>query len=87
MENIKNTNGSAESAQSYLDKGNTLYDQGDYEAAILAYDKALDLNPNLPSAYFKRGYVKYEIGQYSEAISDYDEAIRLDPNHTTAYNI
>ena len=86
MENTNNTNGNVESAESYLDKGNALSDQGDYESAISAYDKALDLNPNLAVAYFKRGFAKDEIGQHFEAISDYDAAIRLNPNYAMLDN-
>ena len=86
MENINNTDSNAESAESHLDKGNTLYDQGDYESAISEYDKALNLNRNLADAYFKRGAAKDEIGQYFEAISDYTEAIRLNPDDAKAYN-
>ena len=58
MGSINNANGTVESAENYLNKGNTLLDQEDYESAILAYDKALDLNPDLADAYFKRGFAK-----------------------------
>ena len=54
-----------------------LYHQGDYEPAISAYDKALNLNPDLAAACVNRGNAKDKIGQYFEAISDYTEAIRL----------
>ena len=86
MENINNTNGNAESAEIHLDKGNALSDQGDHESAISAYDKALDLNPNLAVAYYNRGIAKGQIEQYREAISDYDAAIRLNPDDADAYN-
>ena len=69
MENINSTNSNAETAENHLDKGDTFSDQGDYESAISAYDKALDLNPNLAVAYFKRGNAKEDIGQHFEAIS------------------
>ena len=58
MENIKNANNITESAESHFDKGNALYNQGDYESAISAYDNALDLNPDLATAYFNRGNAK-----------------------------
>ena len=45
MESTNNANGNVESAESYFNKGNVLLDQKDYKSAILAYDKALALNP------------------------------------------
>ena len=65
MENINNANGNAKSAESHLNKGNALFDQGDYESAISEYDKAINLNPNSAFAYFKRGNAKNKIGPIS----------------------
>ena len=47
------------------------------EDAILAYDEAIHLKPDLAEAYTNRGNVKIELGRHVEAIADYDEAIRL----------
>ena len=52
MENINNANSNVKSAQNYLDKGNALYNQGDYESAISVYDKTITLNPNLAACLF-----------------------------------
>ena len=51
----------------------------DFEA-IVAYNKAIDLNlsgPNLPYAYFNLGNIKARLGQTASAIADYDVAIDL----------
>ena len=89
MKNMNDLNSNAESAESHLDTGSALSDQGDYESAISEYNKALDLNPSLTIAYFtyfKRGNAKDKIELYFEAISDYDAAIRLRLDDAGAYN-
>ena len=61
----------------------------DFEEAIDAYDKAIELNlsgPNLYWAYYNRGNAKTSLDRIEEAIADYDEAIRLNPSFGDAYN-
>ena len=73
---MKNTNGSTGetvSAQDCFNRGNTFYDQKDYQSAISEYNDAIRLNPDFAEAYSRRGA---SIGQRSEAISDFDTAIR-----------
>ena len=53
---MKNTNDSTEEAasvESHLHKGNTLSNQGEYESAILEYNKALERDPNHVEACYK----------------------------------
>ena len=59
---------------------------GDFAEAIAAYNKAIELNPNLAAAYNNRGVAKRNLGQYEAAIADYDAAIRLDSTYVAAYN-
>ena len=55
--------------------------EGDFEGAIEAFDKAINLNPadksQLAEAYIGRGLAKNKLGRREEAIADYDEAKRL----------
>ena len=56
--------------------------------AIVAYNKALDLNlsgPNLPYAYFNLGNVKARLGQTRDALDDYDMAIDLNSSDADFY--
>ena len=45
MDNTKNSIEHPTSAEAYVDRGNKLCDQGDYQAAISDYDEAIRLNP------------------------------------------
>ncbi len=59
-----------------------------FEEAINAYDKAIELNlsgPNLPCAYYNRGNAKDSLGQTEDAIVDYDTAIGLNSSDPIAY--
>ena len=50
------------------------------ESAIAAYDRAIQLKPDMVGAYHNRGNAKGGLGRYEDAIADYDEAIRLKPD-------
>ena len=55
MENIKNTITDPTDAEAYVDRGDELYNQGDYQAAISDYDEAIRINPEYAKAYGNRG--------------------------------
>ncbi|HEX8174225.1 MAG TPA: tetratricopeptide repeat protein [Pyrinomonadaceae bacterium] len=69
----------------YVQKGKTLLSNGNVEAAIASYDKAIELNPALAVAYLQRGYARRQQGSLDKAIADYEKATELDPR-TTANN-
>ena len=56
------------------------------EDAILAYDQAIRLKPDLAEAYTNRGNVKVSLERHDDAIADYDEAIRLKPDDDKTYS-
>jgi tetratricopeptide (TPR) repeat protein len=60
--------------------------KGDNQGAIIAYNEAIRLNPNLAEAYNNRGIVRDELGDKPGAIDDYNLAIQFNPNLAEAYN-
>ena len=59
---------------------------GDYDLAIEAFTKAIELNPNLAMAYSNRGGAYRDKGDYGRAIEDCTTAIELNPNLAMAYS-
>ena len=59
---------------------------GDFEEAITSWDKALELNPNLPQGWHNRGSALAELGRLEEAIASFDQTIALVPNDYQAWN-
>ncbi|GAB4156813.1 MAG: hypothetical protein Fur0046_36740 [Cyanobacteria bacterium J069] len=65
--------------------GVAAFHQGDYPAAIAAFNAAIRENPNSAVAYGDRCLVRIYQREYAEAIADCTQALRLDPRNTEAY--
>jgi len=63
-----------EQASLYSDSGDKKFDNGDYNAAIIEYTKAIEKYPFV-TAFEKRGNAKLKTKDYKGAIADYSEAI------------
>ncbi|OGQ53210.1 MAG: hypothetical protein A3J24_02300 [Deltaproteobacteria bacterium RIFCSPLOWO2_02_FULL_53_8] len=74
------------SAADWYDKGWVYSDAKDYDNAIEAYSKAIELDPDYGSAYNNRGIAYRNKDQLDKAIEDYNKAIYLEPNNAIAYN-
>src|SRR5271169_432109 len=62
----------------YLDSGNTLRNRGDYEGAIKAYRKLLDIDPANVEALSEMGKAYIKVGLLSEAINLLEKAATID---------
>jgi tetratricopeptide (TPR) repeat protein len=60
-------------------------DKNDQDAALLAFDKAIGLDPNDAYAYANRGNAYGKKGEWDRAIEDYTKAIGLDRKYALAY--
>ncbi len=58
--------------------------QGDYDAALRAFDEATKLAPRSPDPYFNRGEIARAVGREDEARRQYLLALELDPNFAPA---
>lgn len=70
---------------SWYSTGNERAKDGDNEDALIAYDKALELDPNHVSAWNNKGIVLYRLKRFEEAIVCYDKAIEIDPKYANAW--
>lgn len=57
----------------------------DFDEALKALDKAIELNPEYALAYFSKGIVFHNLNQLQAAFENYSKAIELDPDMTDAY--
>ena len=70
---------------SWYSAGNERAKDGDNEDALIAYDKALELDPNHVSAWNNKGIVLSRLKRFDEAIVCYDKAIEIDPKYANAW--
>lgn len=73
-------------AEEYFQKGNSFYRQSNFNAAILYFNKAININPNYPEAYSERGASNTYLGQFEAAISDYEKAEQLGVKSSDLYS-
>jgi tetratricopeptide (TPR) repeat protein len=66
--------------QSYVSKGNKLYDAGKYADASLNYRKAIQKDSNFGEAYFRLGLAAIKQNQAREAYDSLFRAVQLLPN-------
>lgn len=78
----------ATSAEAQFQVGNDYYKSGQYEQAIAAYKKVIELDPTYQAAYANLGVVYYQQQQFDLAISQYEKALELKSDDTeVAYNL
>jgi tetratricopeptide (TPR) repeat protein len=80
----------AKEAQTLLETGQTAYEQGRYDDALRAYNKALALSANSPKtgalAELRIGNLFMSQQKFADAATVFQKAIALDPDYALAYN-
>jgi len=66
-----------EIAEDWVNKGDELYENGHYEEATQAFDKALQIDPNNAEAWEMRGNTLVCLDQQDVAIKSYEMAIKI----------
>jgi len=74
-----------QSADDFTRLGALKSGEGDFSAAISAFNKALNIDPSDEEAYVGRGFAFQSTAHPQEAIKDFDQAISIDPNSARAY--
>jgi tetratricopeptide (TPR) repeat protein len=74
-------------AYAYNNRGFAKYKLGDFEGAIVDFDKSIDLkNDYFYWPPYNRANAKRALGRYKEAIEDFDLSLSYKPNHPEALN-
>ncbi len=76
---------SALAAHGFFSIGCLLWEGGQSEKALAAYDTAIRLLPDYAEVYNNRGNIKSGLGSHDAALDDYNEAICLNPNFMNSY--
>jgi len=69
----------------YYSLGIKMLEDNNYQDAITAFSKAIELLPTHVDAYNMRAMVYEKIADYDKAIRDYSEVITQEPNNIPAY--
>jgi len=80
------SNATTASVTTLFDKGNALFNHGNYTGAIEYFDKALAIDPNFKEALNGKAGSLAELRNYTQAIRYYDKALAIDPNFKEALN-
>jgi tetratricopeptide (TPR) repeat protein len=74
-----------ERANQFIQQGNTARAQGQTEAAIRAYQEAIELVPAYASLHLVIGDLRFEEKNYAGAADAYEQAVAFDPEHDQAW--
>ncbi len=69
----------------YIKQGEGLYLEGNYDGAVVCFEKAILLNKNLDEAWYWRGNVLIKLQRQEEALACYDQAISIKPDKYEAH--
>jgi Flp pilus assembly protein TadD len=60
------------------------HSEGRYEEALVAVNRAVELDPQNARILGDRGFLLNEVGRHDEALADLDRAVELEPNDFTS---
>ena len=72
--------------ESWFELGLKQASAGNLDEAIISWEKALELNPNLGEAWHNRGSALGRLGNYEEALASFEQTLKIDPHNAQAWN-
>ena len=73
-----------ENYQAWKKMGDNLFDIGEFQRSVDAYNTALALDGSDPNVWTDMGVMYRRLGTPEKALESFDEAIKRDPNHTVS---
>jgi len=77
----KETRQNPRNVKAWVELGNSYFDTDQYDKAIQAYGKYLEINPDNANVWTDMGVMYRRSGNPQEAIKAFDRAIEVDPRH------
>ena len=74
-----------ESKEYWFDKGVQLMDEGQYDKAINAFDRVLEIDPTVYTAWHNKGVILSREGSYNESLVCFNKAIELNSHDKTTW--
>jgi tetratricopeptide (TPR) repeat protein len=74
-------------AQDYYQSGNARLEQGQYQDALIAYDTALQLSPQVPEVLQAKAVALLRLNHLTEALQACEESLRLRPDFVEAWHL
>jgi tetratricopeptide (TPR) repeat protein len=73
-------------SQAWVEMGFNLYERGEYELAIRAYERALTFTPERAVVWLDAGVAHQQMGKLDQARRHYEQAVDLEPDLARAWH-
>ena len=67
-------------ADAWFEQANSAYNSGNYDSALVVYEKILNVGMESVPVYYNMGNAYYKLHEYPMAIYCYEKALKLDPS-------
>ncbi|MGB8701780.1 MAG: tetratricopeptide repeat protein [Thermosynechococcaceae cyanobacterium] len=74
-------------ADALFEQGKLQLEQGNYQGAMIIFNRVIAINPKDAQAYVGRGSARYVLRDFQGALEDANRAIRLDSSLANAYAV
>ena len=75
----------AEEAKDWFQEGNRLAREGQFESAVEAFRKSIQLNPGATVVYYNLGLALKKMKRYEDSVSALEKAVELEPDYLDAH--
>ena len=76
---LVNIAGAVQSSNAWVQEGRMLTNSGKYNEAIMAYNKAIEIDPQYFEAWTNKEVDLVNLNKYDEATASYENGIKINP--------